>query len=257
MAFRFDFFRRPAPGLILLEMALAALLAVQGVRLFWAVLVPAGPFGAVTPPPVVKADFTILSRFDPFFRGLSEGAASANAGGLVLYGVRTMADGKGAAILGRSDGAQEAFTVGQAVTPGVILAAVGDDHVVITRGGMRTRIAFQPPAPGSPAPPPAAPAPPASQGGVIAPKTFLSANSFEPQMRDGAVLGYAVSPRDGGQSLKAAGIKPGDIIRAINGAALSRNRFAEIESEFAGASRIELTIERGGQTITKQLQVSP
>ena len=82
---------------MLVELALVALLAVQGVRLFWAVAAPAGPFGAALPPAAANSDFTILSRFDPFFRGLPGGGSSiTNTGGFVLYGVRRMPDGRGA-----------------------------------------------------------------------------------------------------------------------------------------------------------------
>lgn len=257
MAFRFDAFRWPQQGLKLLEAALVAALAVQAVRLFWAVLAPAGPFGTpmVSPPP--RTDFTILSRFDPFFRGLPDGgaAASSNGGGFVLYGVRLAADGRGAAILGKGDGRQDAFTVGQSVAPGVTLAAVGRDHVILSRGGVRTRIAFQPSAPGAYTPPPT-PSPAPQAAGAITPKAFLSQNSFEPHIENGQVLGYAVTARDGGQTLQAAGLQPGDIIRAINGSPLSRNRFEEIEAEFAGSQQVELTIERGGQTVTRQLRVA-
>jgi len=259
LALRFDAFRWPQHGLMLLEMALALLLAVQGARLVWAILEPAGPFGMPSAPLQAKADFTILSRFDPFFRGLPDGggAAPANTGSHVLYGVRMASDGQGAAILGSGDGTQQAFTVGQAVAPGIILTAIERDHVIVTRGGVRTRIGFAQPAPGTYVPPPLpAAATQASGGGSIAPKAFLAQTSFEPQLQNGQVLGYAITPRDGGQLLQAAGLQAGDIIRAINGSALSRNRFDEIEAEFAGASQVELTIERGGQTITRQLRVS-
>jgi len=256
---RLDAFRWPQHGLMLLEMALAILLAVQGARLFWAILAPAGPFGMAAAPPLPRADFTILSRFDPFYRGLPDGggATPASMGGFTLYGLRVTGDGRGAAILGSGDGRQEAFAVGQAVAPGVILTAVERDHVIVTRGGVRTRIGFQQAAPGPYVPPPApTQAPQAAGGGRIAPKVFLAQTSFQPQLQNGQVLGYAIAPRDGGQALQAAGLQAGDIIRAINGSALSQNRFDEIEAEFAGASQVELTIERGGQTITRQIQVS-
>jgi type II secretory pathway component PulC len=141
------------------------------------------------------------------------------------------------------------------VAPGVVLAAVERDHVVLTRGGVRMRVGFPAPAPTAYVPLPARAAQ-ADQGGAITPKDFLSQTLFEPQLQGGQVLGYAVSPRDGGQILAAAGLQAGDVIRAINGSPLSRNRFEEIESEFSGASQVELTIERGGQTITRKLQVA-
>lgn len=260
-SFHFGAFRWPSNGLMLLEAALAIGLAVQGVRLFWLLVTPAGAFG---PAPVsasapAKADVAVLSRFDPFFRGVPGGGASVSAGndGFTLFGVRMAAGGRSTAILGAPDGRQDSFALGQSVAPGVMLSAVERDHVILTRAGVRLRVNFQTPAPTAtayvPLPPPVAQA---EQGGTIAAKDFLSQTSFEPRMQGGGeVLGYAVSPRDGGKILAAAGLQPGDIIRAINGSPLSRHRFNEIEAEF-GAAQVELTIERGGQTITKKLQVA-
>lgn len=257
MAFRFDALRWPN-GLLLLQAGLAAGLAVQGARLFWILVTPAGAFGvpAMMVPPPAKVDFSVLARFDPFFRGLSAGGASIPTA-FTLFGVRMAAAGRSSAILGGPDGRQDSFTLGQTIAPGVELAAVERDHVVLMRGGVRMRVDF-------PAPPPTAyvplpvrvPTAQADQGGAISPKAFLSQTQFEPRQQGGQVLGYAVSPRDGGQILAAAGLQAGDVIRAINGQALSRNRFEEIESEFTGAGPVELTIERGGQTITRKLQVA-
>jgi general secretion pathway protein C len=258
LAFRFDALRWPSNGLLLLQAALVAGLAVQGVRLFWMLVTPAGAFGvaAVIVPPRAKADFSVLSRFDPFYREMPAGGASATIA-FTLFGVRMAAAGRSAAILGSPDGRQDSFTLGQSVAPGVVLAAVERDHVVLTRGGVRMRVGFPTQAPAAYVPLPArAAAAQADQGGAITPKAFLSQTMFEPQLQGGQVTGYAVSPRDGGQILGAAGLQAGDVIRAINGSVLSRNRFEEIESEFAGVSQVELTIERGGQTLTRKLQVA-
>ncbi|HJR56802.1 MAG TPA: type II secretion system protein N [Rhizomicrobium sp.] len=242
---------------MLLEAALAIALAVQGVRLFWMIVTPTGAFGPepASAPTPVKADLAVLSRFDPFFRGVPDGGASA--GYFTLFGVRMAAGGRSTAILGTPDGRQDSFALGQSIAPGVVLAAVERDHVVLTRGGVRTHVGFQASAPTAYVPLPSpAPVAQAEQGGTIAPKDFLAQTSFEPRLQGNQVLGYTVSPRDGGKILAAAGLQPGDVIRAINGAALSRHRFGEIESEFSGATQVELTIERGGQTITRKLQVA-
>jgi general secretion pathway protein C len=256
LAFRFDALRWPSNGLPLLQAALVAGLAVQGVRLFWMLVTPAGAFGvpAMAVPPRAKADFSVLARFDPFFRGLPADGVSVPTA-FTLFGVRMAAAGRSTAILGGPDGRQDSFILGQNIAPGVVLTAVERDHVILTRGGVRMRIGFQPPAPGAFVPAPA-PVAPAATGGAITPKAFLSQTQFEPRQQGGQVLGYAVSPRDGGQILAAAGLQAGDVIRAINGQALSRNRFEEIESEFNGVGPVELTIERAGQTITRKLQVA-
>jgi len=245
------------------EFALAAALVIQSVRLLWALVTPAGVIGMPPPSqPQTNADFSVLSRIDPFFRGLdSAGSARAFAatGIYTLFGVRTGATGRGSAILAGPDGRQEAYTVGQVIAPGTVLTAVGADHAVVSRAGVHIRIAFVPPSSsGASSTPPIALAAPIAdaRGGTISPKTFLSQTAFQPRLQDGQVLGYTVSPRDSGQALLQAGLQAGDVIRTINGSALSRNRFEEIESEFSGSDQVELTVERGGQIITKNLRVA-
>lgn len=262
LAFRLDIFRWPVPMVTIAEFALAAALVLQGVRLLWALVTPAGALGMPPPSqPQAKADFAVLSRVDPFFRGLDsagDARAFAATGIYTLFGVRTGAAGRGSAILAGPDGRQEAYTVGQAIAPGTVLTAVGADHAVVSRAGVHIRIAFQPPSSlGAPSAP-IAPAAPivASGGGTITPKSFLSQTAFQPRLQDGQVLGYTVAPRDSGQALQQAGLQAGDVIRTINGSALSRNRFEEIESEFSGSDQVELTVERGGQIITKNLRVT-
>lgn len=259
LAYRLDIFRWPVPWATVAEFALTAALAIQGVRLIWALVTPAGAMGMPPPSqPQGKADFAVLSRVDPFFRGLDsagDARAFAATGIYTLFGIRTGAAGRGSAILAGPDGRQEAYTVGQAISPGTVLTAVGADHAVVSRAGVHIRIAFQPP---SASGAPIAPAAPiaASGGGTITPKAFLSQTAFQPRLQDGQVLGYTVTPRDSGQALQQAGLQAGDVIRTINGSALSRNRFEEIESEFSGSDQVELTVERGGQIITKNLRVA-
>jgi general secretion pathway protein C len=256
MAILFHKTRWPVSPLAVLEYLLLALLAIQTVRLLWTFVTPAGALGLlVAEPPHPKADFTILSRFDPFFRGLDGGPASAaSSGSYSLFGVRAGADGRGSAILAGPDGQQRSYGVGEAIAPGLLLTWVGRDYVLLSHAGKPIRIAFatRPDAVSLPISTSSVPV----QGGSITPKTFLSENSFMPRMQGGQVLGYAISPRRSSRALQQAGLEPGDIIRTINGAALSRNRFEEIESEFAGTSQVEFTIERGGKTLTKTLLVA-
>jgi len=259
LTFQFDTFRWPVAMTPVVEFALAAGLAIQGVRLLWVLVTPAGALGMNVPAilPPAKADFIILERFDPFFRGL-DGPAIAASGSFTLFGVRTAANGRGAAILAGPDGVQKSHGVGENIAPGLMLLSVGPDHAVLARGNTRMRVAFQKPAASTLSLPATAPAMRVAdaEGGAIDYKAFLSQTAFQPRMQGNEILGYAVAPRDSGQALLQAGLQPGDVIRTINGSALSRNRFAEIEAEFAGASQVVLTIERGGQIITKNLRVT-
>ena len=48
----------------------------------------------------------------------------------------------GSAIIAGPDGVQKAFAVGETVAQGVTLAAVGADHVELSRGGARMTLSF-------------------------------------------------------------------------------------------------------------------
>ncbi len=129
-----------------LELLLLSLLAVQCARLFWTFVTPLGPVGewkaaaALRPaaqPPVFVADF------DPFFRmaDASNAPIVVTSLSLKLFGVREdRASGRGSAIIGTPDGVQRSFAVGEEISPGVILTAVGFDSVTISRGGAAEQI---------------------------------------------------------------------------------------------------------------------
>jgi len=155
-----------------LELALIALIAIQAARLFWVMVTPLGPVGEWrAPSSLVAAPATArLGDFDPFFRLAGAGGPMAVTGlNLRLYGVREdRATGRGSAIIGLPDGTQNSYAVGEEIMPGVTLAAVGFDHVTISRAGVMEQIFLDQSQPaavaGVPAPPQGAPPPP-----VIAP----------------------------------------------------------------------------------------
>ena len=126
------------------EVVLVVLLATQAARLVWTIAAPPPP-----PPPAVgggQADLAILTQFNPFL-GLDT-PAGGRAGGdsLRLYGVRVMEGSKSSAIIGSPDGRQASYLVGEAVAPGVTLQAVEETHVVLSRGGSTSKLAFPDPA---------------------------------------------------------------------------------------------------------------
>lgn len=128
------------------EVVLTALLGLQTARLIWLAVAPTP---VVAPPVAVAAkpvDWTVLATFDAF--GVGRGAeASAASGsqetlGLRLFGLRAGGPGGGSAIIAGADGIQRSYAVGEAVAPGVVLAGVGPDHVVLARGDARSVLSF-------------------------------------------------------------------------------------------------------------------
>ena len=247
-----------------LELLLLALIAVQAARLVWTLVTPVGPVGEwrTSNTLALPTGDSALSEFDPFFR-LSGGAGPAVVTGLALklHGVREdRATGRGSAIIALPDGTQRSFAVGEEVMPGVTLAEVGFDNVVISRNGAREQIfldqseaapAAAPPQAGVPAtaPPPVVVTPAIPAAPAPAPTAPIR---FQPQMRGGQVSGIAVSPgAGGGQALRNAGLMPGDVIVSINGQRVTSLDQARSAAQ-AGAP-VNVIVNRGGRAV--QLQV--
>jgi general secretion pathway protein C len=118
-------------GLLLIAVAWA------GWRTLRTLAEPTAPAAVLLP--AVVADRGALAARDPFF-GARPAAESlpVTALALTLHGVRTdVATGRGTAIVSSGDGEQTLFSPGEAITPGVVLAEVASDHVVLDRGGIR------------------------------------------------------------------------------------------------------------------------
>lgn len=241
-----------------LEAALVIGLAVQAARLVWIFLAPAPP-----PPPVQVAgaprggDPSILTRLNPF-EGAPAGRATASVaaegqGGLSLFGVRT--GPPASAILGAAGGPQGSYAVGEEVAPGVVLSAVAVDHVVLSRGGVLSRLAITPAPMGAPsqmamtsAPPP--PPPPAARGaGGVDAARFLSEAGLRPRAEGG---GYTIVSR-GGALLGQLGLASGDVILSVNGQPLTPALHAELAEQLASSPTATLTVERAGAQRTLTL----
>lgn len=249
--------------LIGLEVALVAILAVQGARLVWRLFEPTSPLGGATvssqgAKPIRLA---VFSGFDPFFR-VSEGprAAQSAEAEFQLFGVRADGRGGGSAIVGTPGGAQGSFLVGEEVAPGVLLRAVGLDHAMLSRGGGQIRIQFQSPSltpPPPPPPPTLAPLQGPTAGAAIDPKAFLAAASLTPRLVNGQVAGYRVMGRGDSNLLTRAGLQDGDVLLAVEGAPFNAERMSELPALLAQSSEVEVRIERAGQSLTTRLKMAP
>lgn len=149
---------------LLLGGLLAFGLLIQGARLFWTLVEPLGPVGegaaagaAILPP---AARTTLFASVDPFFRDAAGGtpsAATVTSLNLTLFGTRmNEASGGGSAIIAGPDGVQKSIGVGEEVAPGVKLAGVAFDHVLLDRGGTREQLFLDQSGPVNPVSPDAA-----------------------------------------------------------------------------------------------------
>lgn len=238
------------------EILVLSVLAWGCARLIWTVVTPAGRFGppaamAIAPAPAA-AD---LARFDPFFRAAPAAVSAVSTLPLTLLGTRVdRVSGRGSAIIALPDGQQSSYLVGEAVLPGVVLAAVGFDAVTLDRGGAREQLFLDQSAP-APAPAAggvmdAAPVAPAPRPGA-GPAPRLGADlSMTPRLRGTAITGLVLSPRGSGAAFAAAGLQPGDVLVAVDGTPV-----AAIGDPGALARRLDanggsVSLERGGRTLT-------
>ena len=253
-------FRRLLPTDIYfwLKAVLLALIAVQLVRLIWVVVTPMGPLGDWRPavPRLISAEAqaALLSSVDPFFRTpATAGGAVPSQAALVdfqLFGTREGGFGlPGSAILGQAEGDQKGYVIGEEVAPGVKLATVAFDHVVLERNGVRqtlympqSEIAGTSPAP-SPAGTPAAP-------------SVADAFDLKPRQSGSSVTGVIVNPGRNPAAFQSAGLRPGDVIVAVNGARISSLiDVQQLQSGFVPGARLTLTVERGAQTLPIALNI--
>ena len=244
----------PADVYFWLKAFILALIAIQLARLFWAIASPVGPFGDWRPvaPQLLspEAQEAVLASVDPFFRpGAMEVSASAEAPALdlQLFGVRqSMGRIPGSAILGAADGEQTNYLVGEEVAPGVTLAAVNFDHIVLERGGARQTIYMEGAEQAQ------------GQGGATAPAAVSSsaatlvagAFEFKPRNQSGRVTGVTVAPGQNQALFQSAGFRAGDVIVAVNGARItSMIDVQQLQSNIAPGARLLLTVERGAETV--------
>lgn len=252
---------------------LSLLLAVQVGRLVWLFVEPTPEADRVAPRATPEADTDIFQRFDAFFRtggqsSLAE-ATGADATQMRLYGVRAGGAGGGSAIIGLSDGRQVSVGVGEEVEPGLVLQSVGSDHVLLARGGSVSRLIFTEAPPGTPAPP-AAPATPqvvtpqastptttSAAAPQVDPARLVAQAGLRPRLKGLGVSGFTVTSTGDGGALRAAGLRSGDVILAVNGSELnSPQAISGLRNRLSGATSAEIRYERDGAVQTTTIRTA-
>ncbi|MBN9481218.1 MAG: hypothetical protein J0I52_13330 [Bordetella sp.] len=248
------------------EAALVLLLLVQAGRLVWLFAAPTPQ--ALEAQPLPEIDTGVLSRFDAFFRNGGGGAETSpsEGGGLTLFGVRADGAGGGSAIIGLSDGRQVSVGAGEEVELGLKLTSVAPDHVMLSRGGAPFRLDFPDIASGAASPDPvmagppavAAPEPASAEGAVVDPRRLIAQAGLRPRLQGLGVNGLTVSASGDGGELRNAGLRSGDVILSVNGAALnSPQALAALRGQLADAPSAQIQFERDGQVRSTTLRTRP
>jgi membrane-associated protease RseP (regulator of RpoE activity) len=207
---------------------------------------PAPAVAAPQPIPVVQAPPPAAAPAAP--AGLADG--------LILHGVMA-----GGAVIGFPDGSQRYVAIGREVMPGLRLQGVQLRAAILAAGSANYRLGFGGPAVpltpapgagavvvGAPSPQPtvqvAAPPPPNAQRAELG--RYLQALS--PRQVNGQVSGYSWRPGVALPALEQAGLRPGDTILSVNGAAMTQSHVEQLARLAAGTS-LQLDVDRAGQRL--------
>jgi len=186
----------------------------------------------------------------------TDGNAPITSLPLVLTGIISADDPQnGLAILGQTAQNAKVFAVGDNVPGGAKLHAVYNDKVIIDRGGvLETLMLPRQVALGAP-PPTAAALPTESPVAdrmrkLITEQPSLLADVMRPQpvFANGKQTGYRVYPGRNRSAFGRLGLKPGDLVTAINGTPLDDPEHGqEIFRTLGSSPEAHVTVTRGGQ----------
>ncbi len=176
---------------------------------------------------------------------------------LVLTGIIAANDPQnGLAILGQSAQSTKVFAVGDNVPGGAKLHSVFSDRVVIDRGGtLETLVLPHQIAPNTTPPPTTAvlntESPVAERmRKLITEQPSVIADVMRPQpvFANGKQTGYRIYPGRNRQAFLKLGLRPGDLVTAINGTPLDDPEHGQqIFNTLGSSSEAHVTVQRNGQ----------
>ena len=252
----------------LLVVALVLLLAWQLAYWTWQLAAPPSRVAASDAP--ADVDLAAIGRLFGAAPPAGSGA-TATRGGLRLKGVIAPTPGVAAsAIFSTGTGRDIAVFVGREVQPGVKLAEVHPDHVILSRGGVGERVDLEAMRGGASGVPPGG----RSVGFHLnvarsgATTYALSRKELDDALRDPNQLNYLGTigvPPGGGVRMETApagslasklGLQPGDVIKKINGQPVaSPGDLARLWQQFATTSLVQAEIQRGTTTVQLSYQI--
>lgn len=170
------------------------------------------------------------------------------------------------AIISGSGNEEKVYALRDTVAPGTTLHAVYQDRVILNRGGALEVLKLpkefprgsQPPRRATPAPSRTSEANPSIQD-VVSENVTKLADVIRPTpyFVGGQQQGYRVYPGRNRKQFAALGLRPGDLIKDIDGAALTDPQQAmEIFQSLGESDQVSVTVERNGQPETLILSTS-
>ncbi len=193
------------------------------------------------------------------------GNAPITSMALVLAGVIADVDEKrGFAMLGTSATDIKVYRVGSVVPGGALLSSVLVDRVLLDRGGAIEALMIPRVTAGTAAPLVSTPPPPGNSVArvqqVLRNNPALIAQVIQRQpviSNEGKLRGMRVYPGTNVQSFNRLGLRPGDLVTAINGTTLEdQTRGEEIFNSLSGAAEARVTVIRNGSPLELHLNLS-
>ena len=226
----------------------------------WRVLQPSAPAMARSSGAEL-GDLRALANAHPFGRAPSRNPAAETRVAvsnlaMTLTGVAMRAVG-GCALIVVQGQPESAFCAGDEISPGVQLDSVQRDRIVIVRGGAREAVLMKD-AEGTPGAA-AAPQPIVQSAGdrQIVDRRQLQQQLGRPEFLGQAVIvpspggGFLVREMQPGSLYEKLGLRPGDVIRTVNGQPVSSmDDVMRLYQQFGSADRVLVDVQRGGRNET-------
>jgi len=227
----------------------------------WRIIQPGSP--AVARGGSDAVDLSVLTRAQLFgpaaaSKGSEESLAPTNLN-LTLTGVAMRPTG-GCALVIVQGQPESAFCAGEELTPGVRLDAVERDRIVIVRNGAREAVLLKDLEKNAALiVPPAAPpiVQPSATGGTLVDRKQLQQQLGRPEFLSQALIvpnpdgGFLVRQIQPGSLYEKLGLRPGDVIRNVNGQALtSMDDVMKLYQQFGSAQRVLVEVHRQGRSET-------
>lgn len=193
--------------------------------------------------------------------GPGDGAVPPSSLALVLAGVFAREDpGAGRAIIGETAATGRLYGVGATLPGGARLTEVHPDRVILERGGQREALSLprstmpaQPATGGATNGPALAPAASSSSSSPSLPGASIAEDParfirWQAILRDGQVAGVRVYPGEQAALFTRSGLRPGDLVVAVNDSPLTdQATAAQFLRMLAGAPSSVVTVERDGR----------
>ncbi|MGA8709160.1 MAG: type II secretion system protein GspC [Steroidobacteraceae bacterium] len=216
------------------------------------------------PPPAVNPTVELATVVNAHLFGVSGAQAGSNAPQttmpLILAGVIADKDpARGQAIIGDSASSAKLIAVGAMIPGGARLHAVYGDRVLIERNGrVETLMLPRTPMKGGPI---ITPAPAAATPAVMRDNSTVLAGlvRVQPVFNQGKLSGYRIFPGGsrGNSTFSQLGLRPGDLITAINGTPLDdAARAMEVLQTLSSSASATITVTRNGASQDMNLNLA-